>query len=478
MTPPIAVVYVADDANGIGRDGCIPWDLPEEILDYFRRLTSSTRDPLKCNAVIMGRKTYESIPADRKPLYGHINFVLSRNPEYRHGDTSSKNLHVCGCFDDAVKIIDTTYAGAIETIFVVGGRSVYSEAVRAPRCANIHVVRVEGISSCDVCLSPVDETKYKLAYVSASRTHVADGANLRFKFLRYDRLIPQKHPEYQYLELVGEMLAVGLPRLDRTGTGTISLFGKSMRFDLRKGFPLLTTKKVNWISVVEELIWFIKGHTNSNELDKKGVKIWNANGSRSFLDSRGLTQNDQGDLGPIYGWQWRHFGAKYIDSQTDYHGQGIDQLKNLIAEIKNDPMSRRHIISAWNPSDINKMALPPCHIMAQFYVCSGSLSCQMYQRSADLGLGVPFNIASYSLLTHIIAHLCKLDVGEFIHVIGDAHIYRNHITALKTQIDRTPKPFPCVKIKESLTDIDQIEAADIQLLDYIHHDYIPMLMSA
>ncbi|KAF2583847.1 hypothetical protein F2Q70_00033956 [Brassica cretica] len=194
-----------------------------------------------------------------------------------------------------------------------------------------------------------------------------------------------------------------------------------MTFNLRRSFPLLTTKRVFWRGVVEELLWFISGSTNAKLLQEKGIHIWDGNASREYLDGIGLTEREEGDLGPVYGFQWRHFGAKYTDMHADYTGQGFDQLLDVINKIKNNPDDRRIIMSAWNPSDLKAMALPPCHMFAQFYVANGELSCQMYQRSADMGLGVPFNIASYSLLTCILAHVCDLVPGDFIHVIGDAH---------------------------------------------------------
>eukprot|EP00795_Rhopilema_esculentum_P011307 gene11307-21497_t len=245
------------------------------------------------------------------------------------------------------------------------------------------------------------------------------------------------HDEHQYLNLIKHVLSHGKKKNDRTGnvfgTGTISVFGTQMRFSLRENFPLLTTKRVFWRGVAEELLWFIKGSTNAKELSEKGVHIWDANGSKEFLEGRGLGHREEGDLGPVYGFQWRHFGAEYSDMHANYKNKGIDQLAEVIKLIKNNPDDRRIIMSAWNPVDLPKMALPPCHSFVQFYVCDGELSCQMYQRSGDIGLGVPFNIASYSLLTCMIAHVCNLKPGDFVHTIGDAHVYANHVDALKIQ---------------------------------------------
>merc|ERR1711874_459623 len=233
-----------------------------------------------------------------------------------------------------------------------------------------------------------------------------------------------------------------------------------MRFDLRKSFPVLTTKRVFWRGVFEELLWFVRGDTNAKHLSEKGVKIWDGNGSKEFLDKRGLGHREEGDLGPVYGFQWRHFGAKYVDMHTDYTGQGVDQLAECIRKIKEDPTDRRILLTAWNPADLSEMALPPCHMFCQFYVANGELSCQMYQRSCDMGLGVPFNVASYSLLTCMIAHVTNLKPGDFIHTLGDAHVYNNHITALEKQLKRSPRPFPTLEIRRQVTDMEDFITSD------------------
>jgi len=243
-----------------------------------------------------------------------------------------------------------------------------------------------------------------------------------------------------------------------------------MKFTLRENvFPLLTTKNVWFKGVAEELLWFINGCTNANKLSEKKVRIWEANGTKEFLEKRGLGHREEGDLGPIYGFQWRHFGAKYVDMHTDYTGRGVDQLAQCIDTIKQDPDSRRIVMTAWNPSDLDSMALPPCHMFCQFYVNAGELSCHMYQRSADMGLGVPFNIASYALLTRLVAQVCGLKAGELVHSIGDAHVYNNHIEPLHTQLTRTPHPFPLLHINPSKTHINSFSFDDFTLQNYQHH---------
>ena len=237
----------------------------------------------------------------------------------------------------------------------------------------------------------------------------------------------------QYLDLMKKVLDVGVEKSDRTGTGTLSVFGHQMRFDLADGFPLLTTKKLHLKSIIHELIWFLQGNTNISYLKKNGVRIWD-----EWADANG-------DLGPVYGAQWR--------SWPNRDGSTIDQITNLIADLKSNPDSRRLIVTAWNPSDVNDMALPPCHCLFQFYVARGKLSCQLYQRSADVFLGVPFNIASYALLTLMIAQIVDLRPGEFVHTLGDAHLYKNHIFQAKLQLERSPKQLPKMTLDAGVRDI-------------------------
>jgi dihydrofolate reductase/thymidylate synthase len=285
------------------------------------------------------------------------------------------------------------------------------------------------------------------------------------------------HEETQYLDLIREIIEEGNVKGDRTGTGTISKFGKQMRFDLRRNFPLLTTKRVFWRGVAEELLWFVGGKTNAKELQDKDIKIWDGNGSRAYLDSVGLGHREEGDLGPVYGFQWRHFGATYKDMHADYNGQGVDQLAEVIHKIKTNPNDRRILLTAWNPAALHEMALPPCHMFCQFYVANGELSCQMYQRSCDMGLGVPFNIASYSLLTCMIAQVCGLKPGEFIHVCGDTHVYSNHVEPLMKQLEVEPRPFPTLTINPAKTDIDSFTFADFTITGYDPHPKIEMKMA-
>ena len=256
----------------------------------------------------------------------------------------------------------------------------------------------------------------------------------------------------QYLDLLQHILDHGIKKQDRTGTGTISTFGYQMRFNLEEGFPLVTTKKVHLKSIIYELLWFLNGDTNVKYLQDHGVRIWN-----EWAD-------ENGDLGPVYGYQWRHWRTP--------DGKEVDQIANLIEGLKKNPDSRRHIVSAWNPADVDDMALPPCHTLFQFYVADGRLSCQLYQRSGDTFLGIPFNIASYALLTMMVAQVCGLKPGDFVHTIGDAHIYLNHIEQVKLQLSRTPYPLPTMKINPEVKDIFSFQYEDFTLENYQCHPTI------
>jgi len=261
----------------------------------------------------------------------------------------------------------------------------------------------------------------------------------------------------QYHQLLQHILDNGIQKGDRTGTGTISVFGYQMRFDLREGFPLVTTKKCHIRSILHELLWFLKGESNIAYLKENKVSIWD-----EWAD-------ESGDLGPVYGYQWRHW--------PDGRGGEIDQIKNLIHQIKTNPNSRRLIVSAWNVADVDQMALPPCHLLFQFYVAEGNLSCQLYQRSADVFLGVPFNIASYAIFLHMVAQVCGLHVGEFVHTFGDAHLYNNHLDQARLQLTRTFRPLPQLKLNPAITDIFDFKFEDFEILNYDPHPHIKAAVS-
>lgn len=454
-------------------------------MQHFKRITTAAPEG-KINAVVMGRKTWQSLPKACRPLVSRKNVVVSRTTsqsEYPDG------VLVTSSVSDAVR--EVSLHADTGDVYIIGGGKIYEEALALSSCTRLYVTRVSKDFECDAFFPAVDESIYKPIHVSATFCH----GEIPFDFLVYQKITAEhldgtpllqqvlgekgstRHEEYQYLDAIKDIIENGVAMGDRTGVGTISMFGKMMRFNLRNSFPLLTTKRVFWRGVVEELLWFIKGDTNGKHLSEKGVKIWDGNGSREFLDSRGLGHREEGDLGPVYGFQWRHFGAKYVDMHTDYTGQGVDQLAECIRKIKTDPTDRRILLSAWNPADLDMMALPPCHMFCQFYVANGELSCLMYQRSCDMGLGVPFNIASYSLLTCMIAQVCDLKPGEFVHTMGNSHVYSNHVDPLKTQMERNPRPFPLLRINPDVKDVDGFEAADFEIIGYDPHKKIAMDMA-
>ena len=260
------------------------------------------------------------------------------------------------------------------------------------------------------------------------------------------------HPEQAYLDLLTDIRTNGVRRDDRTGTGTLGVFGRQIRFDLARGFPLLTTKKLHWKSIVVELLWFLRGDTNVRWLHEHGVSIWD-----EWADP------ETGELGPVYGKQWRSWATP--------DGRSIDQITRLVEGLRTNPNSRRHIVSAWNPAEIEDMALPPCHCLFQFFVADGKLSCQLYQRSADVFLGVPFNVASYALLTHMVAQVVGLEAGEFVHTFGDAHLYLNHLEQAELQLSRAPRVLPCLALAPK-TDLFAFTPEDIALEGYDPHPHI------
>ena len=488
-------------------DGTLPWKLPGDMA-YFKKLTTETRDASKRNVCIMGRKTWESIPEKFRPLAGRMNIILSRTTPDGSSESSrltrqDENAMFLPSLDAALAFVKENES-SYETVFVIGGGQIYAEAMASRSLSAVHLTLVEDMSetkdlvACDTFF-PEMTGAFKLWHAGSPRRDSKGTAGLRYSFLSYTRVdedegltascidtlpavVARKHEEFQYLDLIKEAMDEGIFRGDRTGTGTYSVFGRTMRFNLRHSFPLLTTKRVFWRGLAEELLWFVAGSTNAKELSDKGIGIWDGNGSREYLDSIGLTDREEMDLGPVYGFQWRHFGASYKTMHDSYDGQGVDQLGELVHKIKNNPTDRRLVLTAWNPLALPEMALPPCHMFCQFYVDTEAkeLSCQMYQRSCDLGLGVPFNIASYSLLTMMVAKVCGLKPGEFVHVLGDAHVYANHVEPLQEQLQNTPKHLPSLEIKETernQDDIDGFAFEDFVLHGYKCHKKIAMKMA-
>lgn len=494
------VVVAASRNLGLGINKKMAWDLPLDTK-FFTDITKATTDPTKRNAVIMGRKTWESTPSQHRPLARRLNVVLTRSGI--HDIMVSENVLICRTLKSALELLaESHYSQSIETVFLIGGGVMLKDCMNASGCDAIHLTEIDADIECDTFIPAVDtsvfqpwyssfpsvENNLRYSFVTYVRVRKFDADSLdqcnglnhnggsgvedvmvnRFSFL--PKMILERHEEYVYMRLVEDIISNGISKDDSTGNGTLSKFGCQMRFNLRKSFPLLTTKKVLWRGIVEELLWYISGSTNAKVVQEKDIHIWNSNGFREDLDSIALLDMEEGDLGPVYGFQWRPFGARDVDKNADYSGQGFDQLSDVISKIKNNPHDRRIILSAWNPNDRNLTSLVPCHMFAQFYVANGELSCQMYQHSADMGLEVPSSIASYALLTCVISHVCDLIPGDFIHVIGDAHVYPTHLRPLHAQLQKQPRPFPILKINPLKKDIDSLVAADFVLVGYDPHE--------
>jgi dihydrofolate reductase / thymidylate synthase len=357
--------------RGIGFQNAIPWRLKHD-MEEFKRITLEAKEGFQ-NAIIMGRKTWESIPKRFRPLAGRFNVVLTRSVDK---EKDMQGAAQAGSLKLAFQLLPEN----VDKVFIAGGAKVYAEALLSPYCERIYHTTIFKEYTCDTFFPVIDPTRFELQIVGP----ILQDGDIQFQFTQYTRL----HEEFQYLDLVRSCIATGNMKPNRTGIDTYSHFGRMMKFNLRGGtFPLFTTKMVFWRGVVEELLWMIRGSTDSKQLTAKRVKIWDGNGSREFLDKLGFTDREVGDLGPSYGHQWRHFGAPYVDCHTDYSDQGTDQLAEVINKIKTDPDDRRILMSAWHPGQLNQVALPPCHVLSQFYIYDGELSCLMYQRSCDLGLG-------------------------------------------------------------------------------------------
>jgi thymidylate synthase len=447
-------IIFATDQNGI-------YDPQEELYsrddrEYFKEVTTQGDK----NCVIMGRKTWESLSI--KPLPKRMNIVLST-----HLSIEDENVKVFKTLEQAFRFYQKE---KYDNVFVIGGGKVWKECMDkyAFLLNEVHHTIFHYRNKSQGQIFTINDYSFLIRHRTYYYSSITIGV--------YENKYEVQTSEQQYLSLLKNVLDNGERRSDRTGVGVISVFTSvPIRYDLMNGkVPIFTTKKVVWDKGIQELLWYISGGTSSKQLEKVGVNYWKGNSTREFLDAQGLTEYEEGELGPIYGAQWRRWGAEYKNEQSE----GIDQLKWIINEIKTNPTSRRLILSAWNVSDLNKMALPPCHMFCQFYVSKNKyLHSTLYQRSGDLFLGVPLNVLCYSLLTHIIAQVCDLETGSFTHVIGDAHIYTNHIDAVNKQLSRKVYPFPKVSFLRHISDIDDVQFEDFIISDYWSHSPIKAPMA-
>ncbi|VVB08492.1 unnamed protein product [Arabis nemorensis] len=462
------VVIAATKDMGLGMNMKLPWDLPTDY-QFFQDVTTRTSDPMKRNAIIMGRKTWESNPLEVRPIPGRLNVVLTNSGSLNIA--TDENVFVCCSMESALELLATApYSLSIEKVFVIGGGDLLRHYMNAPSCDAIHLTEIDIIMPCDAFAPRVDTSLYRSWYSSlpvvengirysfntyirrkdpivGSGEHKNNAESVQHLFL--PKMVFERHEEFGYLNLVQDIISNG----DMNDNSTLSKFGCQMRFNLRKTFPLLTTKNIFWLGVVEEIIQLISGSTNPKE---KGTShIWDSDEAKEYLDSfRVNATEEDGDHPLLYGLQWRRSDPS----------QELSQVADVINKIKNNPHDQKTKLPTCNPLDF-KLLVSPCQTFGQFYVANGELSCQIYQSSAEASLEIPFSIAAYSLLTCIIAHVCDLVAGDFIHVIGQAHVNTAYVKAIQKQLQISPKPFPMLKINPEKTTIDHFEASDLELLE-------------
>jgi thymidylate synthase len=445
-------------AVGWGDKG--PWDNPE-YMDYFDKLTMG-------GIVIMGRKTFSSLPDGLRPLPGRINIVLS-NAYGQYRTLQSENLVFTNMYYVNSKILPENPS---KQVWIVGGADVYANLYN--QCTRIYMMMLDkvfpNVSATFASVPPSFEL------VDYSEKHRSEYEGCDYRLLRYDRNFVSQclNHESQYLRMLRDIIDQGNTRTDRTNVGTIGSFGGQQKYDVSMYLPILTTKLVPIKMIIKELLWFMRGDTDVKNLQKQGVHIWDGNSSEEFLRKRGLPYKE-GDIGPGYGFQWRHFGADYVDCSTDYGQQGVDQIAYVLDLLKNDPFSRRILLSAWNPTCLDDMALPPCHVLFQLYVTEDAdgnryLSGHLYQRSQDYFLAANYNLVSYTVLLYILAKKVGYFPKEMIVSWGDVHVYSNHVEQARTQLTRQPLPQPILELDDSIADkdINDITIDDFELIAYHH----------
>lgn len=459
-------IIVAVDKNlGIGKNGSLPWHIKED-LSFFRLMTQGS-------VVVMGRKTWESIGS--KPLPNRTNVVLTHDSSlYREADnllitSLEKAKEYLATLEDKTKI------------FVIGGSEIYNSFVDT--VDTIYLTHIEKAYGCDTkfqCLT----SEFELTEFSCAKFDEKE--NCQFRFLTYKRRTADhpEHGESAYLNLLKEITTKGSFREERTGVGAYSIFGKQMRFDISKSIPLLTTKFVSHKATIHELIWFLKGQTNSKLLEQHGINIWKGNTTPQFIGKMGLPY-EEGDCGPMYGFQLSHWGAEYKGCNVSYDGKGIDQLEEVISLLQSDPFSRRILMTTYNVGDRNKGVLYPCHGLVIQFFCEQDqngvkhLSCHMYQRSMDTFLGAPINIASYTILTYLIAMKVGMIPKDLVISTGDTHVYNNQLEQVAKQLTRQSYPFPCLEIDASVKEKNwgDIKFDDIKIVGYFYHPAIKAEMA-
>ena len=461
------IILAVDSESGISKNNTIPWEIKEEMI-YFRDITTNKTFYNTKNIVIMGYNTWVSI--GEVPLINRINIVLtSKNILSRH-----ENLLFCKSFNHAKQLILEIYP-TNRNVFIIGGKYLYESVNYHKDLKHIYISEIEDVYDCDNNVN-INIKNFGLVNLHTESFWCKNKMKMvKIVFKKYINL----HDEIQYLNIMENIMNHGEKKDARNnGNNTISLVGKEMVFDLHRGFPLLTTKKIFIRGVFEELKFFLTGETNVKKLEDKGIKIWSANTNREFLDSVGLHHYKVGDIGTSYSFQFKHYGAKYEGMDKSYDGKGIDQFSNLINDIIKNKYSRRLLMTTFNPVQLHQGPLPPCHgLIIQFLIeKNNNLSCKMYQRSADWVLGVPFNIASYALLLHIIVHIVNnrqnnehLEVGKLYMTFGDIHIYKQHFEAVHKELNRSLYNFPNIYFKKKFNSIEDLNWEDINIENYMCH---------
>jgi len=498
MIKPFSLIVAYDLKYGIGLNNTIPWRLPND-LKHFKKITTNEN---KLNVVIMGKNTWNSLPI--KPLSNRVNIIVSTT---LNGTTLLKNTYFVNSFEKALEV-----GNNFNDIFVIGGERIYKEALKHESCQILHLSILNRDYKCDTFFPQEYLYNFKI---------ISDQINDNYIYRKCKRLGNNdiiNTDEIQYLNLIKKVLKDGIYINDRTGIGRITLMGTQMRFNLENNIlPLLTTKKMFTKGIIGELLWMIKGQTNSKILEEQGINIWKGNSSKKFLKDQNLNY-EEGECGPIYGFQWRRFGANFTEinpllnifntifsynesneskkSKNHYESEntfeinniildymdinkGYDQIAECVRLIKEEPNSTRMIISGWNPTQNKEQVLPACHTLYQFYVdpYKKTLGCMLTLRSNDIGLGMPYNICSASLLTYMMAEVCNLKPKELIYSVGNYHIYSNHVEQLKEQMDRKPFNFPKFNFKRKINDINDFKFNDFMITDYQSYPTIKMEMA-
>ena len=467
------IVAFCKSNNGIGMDGQIPWMLRNDLKN-FQQITIKTFKPNTKNMVVMGRKTWESLPIKSKPLKNRINVVLTRNtdPSFKKEIESCKDTYVKNNFNDILEVSDLNEQFNLSNVFIIGGEAIYKQALESGKVKKIYVTEIYENFDCDTFFPSVSEIDFNLTYVSKFYSE----NNIYYRYKEFTSIkcnnvqTWKNQEELKYLEVLNKIITKGLVREDRTGVGTYSLFGERFEYDISDTFPALTTKRVFMKGIFEELMLYISGKTDNKILNDKKIHIWDGNTTREFLDKRGLSHYPEGDMGETYGFNFRHFGAEYIDCKQDYSGQGFDQIQNVLHLIKNDPHSRRIIISLWNPGTMDKAALPACLCFYQFYVDTKNkqLNLQIYIRSSDYFLANNWNTLTGALLVNMICNLKDINLkpGKLVVVTGDVHVYKNHLDQVKENLERVPRPFPKLVFSEEKESLCDYTYSDLKLIDY------------